>query len=117
MGSAVYERERRSSRLFKRVRVLVIGKDKTGRRFREPCETVIVSAHGALLCVPRPLELDAMLTLTNPFTSEEQECRVAYLGDESGKGQRVGVEFLTPAPHFWGIEFSPSDGAPPAQQN
>jgi len=30
---------------------------------------------------------------------------VVYLGEPVGKGQRVGVEFLTPAPRFWGVEF------------
>jgi len=24
------------------------------------------------------------------------------------QGQRVAVEFLTPAPHFWGLEFADS---------
>ena len=33
----------------------------------------------------------------------------AFLGSGSDKGQRVGVEFLTPAPHFWGVEFPPPD--------
>jgi len=46
-----------------------------------------------------------MLVLTNPLTQEEQECRVVYLGEPLEKGQRVGIEFLTPAPRFWGVEF------------
>jgi hypothetical protein len=29
-----------------------------------------------------------------------------YLGVLCIQGQRVGVEFLTPAPHFWGLEFA-----------
>src|SRR5205807_6783398 len=28
-----------------------------------------------------------------------------YLGEPMEKGQRVGIEFLTPAPRFWGVEF------------
>jgi hypothetical protein len=28
-----------------------------------------------------------------------------YLGEPGNRGTRVGVEFLTPAPHFWGIDF------------
>ena len=31
------------------------------------------------------------------------------IGEDSGSGQRVGIEFLTPAPHFWGMEFSQPD--------
>ena len=50
-----------------------------------------------------------MIVLTNPETQEEQECRVVFLGDAGDRGQRIGVEFLTPAPRFWGVEFV--DGA------
>jgi hypothetical protein len=109
MGLAVYERERRSARLFKRVPVVIAGKDRMGKRFREPCQTVIVSAHGALLNVAHSLDPDSMVILTNPVTLEEQECRVAFLGSDSGESRRIGVEFLTPAPHFWGVDFAPPD--------
>jgi hypothetical protein len=46
-----------------------------------------------------------MLVLSNPETLEELECRIVYLGDAGDKGQRVGIEFLTPAPRFWGLEL------------
>jgi len=106
MARVTYDRERRSSRIFMRVRVVAAGKNEDGRRYREACETIVINAHGCLLCIPQPLEMDALLTLTNPFTQhEEQECRVVYLGEELDKGWRVGVDFLTPAPHFWGVEF------------
>lgn len=63
----------------------------------------------ALLYVNQPLVMDAMIVLTNPFTQEEQQCRILFLGDATDKGQRVGLEFLTPAPHFWGVDFVPAD--------
>ena len=103
MGEAVYARERRSSRIFMRVRVIVAGKTKIGRRFREACETIVINAHGGLLYFSKSVGMNEMLVLTNPFTQEEQECRVVFLGDDSEKGQRIGVEFLTPAPRFWGV--------------
>ena len=37
---------------------------------------------------------------------EEIECRIVYIGDLCNQGQRVGIEFLTPAPRFWGLEFA-----------
>ena len=111
MSLAIFERERRSSRVFMRLRVLLAGKNQQGRRFRHACETIVVNAHGALLYFDQDLEIGSLLVLTNPFTQEEQECRVVYLGDDSDKGQRVGIEFLTPAPRFWGVEFTP-DWAP-----
>ncbi|MBI3669935.1 MAG: hypothetical protein HY237_09185 [Acidobacteria bacterium] len=104
-----FEKPRRSSRMFMRVRVVATGKNQDGRKFRETCETIVINAHGGLLYLNQPLENGAMIVLVNPFTQEEQECRVVYLGDAAEKGQRVGVEFLSPAPHFWGVEFSPAD--------
>jgi hypothetical protein len=106
MGETVYARERRSSRIFMRVRVIAAGKTKVGRRFREASETIVINAHGGLLYLSKSVAMGDMVVLTNPFTQEEQECRVVFLGDDSEKGQRVGVEFLTPAPRFWGVEFS-----------
>ena len=110
-----FDKVRRSTRVFMRVRVVVAGKNSDKRRFREACETIVINAHGGLMYLNQPLAMDAMLVLTNPFTQEEQESRVVFLGEATDKGQRVGVEFLTPAPHFWGVDFVPTDWpAPPA---
>ena len=109
VGTMGYERDRRSSRIFIRKRIVVSGKNKTGRRFRETCETIVINAHGCLLYTEQPLVLDTLLSLTNPFTQEEQEARIVFLGNDSERGRRVGIEFLTPAPHFWGIEFAQPD--------
>ncbi len=115
MPEVNYDKARRSTRVFMRLRVVAAGKNTDGRKFREACETIVINAHGGLLYLNQPLEDGAMIVLINPFTQEEQECRVAYLGDASEKGQRVGLEFLSPAPHFWGVDFAPADWpAPPA---
>ena len=103
------EKARRSTRVFMRIRVVAAGKNDNGRRFRESCETIVINAHGGLLYLNQPLRMDAILSLTNPFTQEEMECRIVFLGDATDKGQRVGLEFLTPAPHFWGVDFVPND--------
>jgi len=110
-----FDKVRRSTRVFMRVRVVVAGKNADSRRFREACETIVINAHGGLMYLNQPLDMDAMLVITNPFTQEEQESRIVFLGEATEKGQRVGVEFLTPAPHFWGVDFVPTDWpAPPA---
>ena len=109
MVPAETQKQRRSSRLLTRIRVRVEGKNLDGRRFRQTGETVVISAHGGLIYLEESPAMGAEVTLINPMTEEEQECRVVYLGDSSKKGQRVGVEFLSPAPHFWGIEFTPTD--------
>ncbi len=109
MATSVYERERRSSRVFMRVKVVVAGKNTMRKRFREACETIVINAHGGLIYSLQRVEKGEILTLTNPFTQDEQEVRVVFLGEETEKAQLVGLEFLTPAPHFWGIEFAQPD--------
>lgn len=109
MATVVYDRERRSSRAFLRVKLVAAGRNHGGKRFRQACETVLVNEHGGLLCIPQEVDMGAELVITSPFTQEDQECRVVFVGDESANGWRVGVEFLTPAPRFWGRDFvSPS---------
>jgi hypothetical protein len=96
---------RRSGRVFHRIRVQAEGRTHNRKKFKETCETVVVNAHGGLLLLKHEVDNGEMLVLTNPETLEEQECRIVYLGEPVEKGQRVGVEFLTPAPRFWGVEF------------
>ena len=96
---------RRSQRMFHRMRLQALGRSHDGRKFREICETLVVSAHGGLLMLKNEVDNGEILVLVNPETQEEQECRIVYLGDTGNRGTRVGVEFLTPAPHFWGIDF------------
>jgi hypothetical protein len=113
MPETEVNKARRSTRVFMRVRVVIAGKNSDNRRFREACETIVINAHGGLMYLNQPLNMDAILVLTNPFTQEEQESRIVFLGDATEKGQRVGVEFLTPAPHFWGVDFVPADWPAP----
>jgi hypothetical protein len=119
MTQVANETPRRSSRVFMRIRVVAAGKNLMGRKFRETCHTIVINAHGALIYLQQEMEMESEIVLSNPFTQEEQECRVVFLGEEDEKGQRIGVEFLSPSPRFWGVDFTPSDWhadppAPPA---
>lgn len=97
---------RRSTRVFHKMRVQAQGRAHNGKKFRETCETVVVNCFGGLLLLKHEVNNGEMLVITNPETQEELECRIVYLGDLGAKGQRVGIEFLTPAPRFWGVDFS-----------
>ena len=112
MPTAETANNRRSSRVFIKIRVHARGKNLEGRSFRQSTETIVVNAHGGLMYLDENLEMGADLVIANPATEEEIECRVVYLGDAAQKGRRVGVEFLSPAPHFWGVEFPPPDWPP-----
>ena len=69
------------------------------------CETQVVNAFGGLLVLRNEVDNGEMLVLVHPESLEEQECRVVFVGEPGNRGQRIGVEFLTPAPHFWGVDF------------
>ncbi len=86
------------------------GRAHDGRKFRETCETVVVNSHGALILLKHEMDNGEMLVLTHPETMEEQECRVVFLGEPADR-QRVGVEFLTPAPRFWGLDLEDASQA------
>src|ERR1700730_4247816 len=109
MTEAQTSSQRRSSRVFTRIAVRVKGTAVDGRKFRENCQTIVINAHGGLLYLQESLEMGVELILVNLVTEDEQECRVVYLGDNSEKGTRVGVEFLSPNPHFWGVAFTQQD--------
>ena len=106
---------RRSTRIFMSVRVVVSGKNLMGKKFSEVCRTVVINAHGGLVHMNQELADGAMLTITNPVTQEDLECRVVFLGELNDKGLRVGLEFLTPSPHFWGVEFTQKDWVEPKE--
>jgi hypothetical protein len=91
--------------VFHKMRVHAKGRGYRGKKFTETCETQVVNAHGGLLLLKQEVVQGEMLVLIHPETLEEQECRIVYLGEPGAKGQRVGVEFLTPAPHFWGLDL------------
>lgn len=112
MSTLTTELPRRSARVFRRVRINVSGRNADGRRFHENAQTIVVNAHGGLMYLTQSVELEATLVVANPITDEELECRVVYLGDIEERGQRVGVEFLSPSPHFWGVEFRQPESNP-----
>jgi hypothetical protein len=110
MHETAYATNRRSHRIFHKMRLQALGRSHDGRKFREICETLVVNAHGGLLNLRHEVDDGEMLVLVHPETQEEQECRIVYVGESGRRGMRVGVEFLTPAPHFWGIDFEAPRG-------
>src|SRR6266403_3615399 len=110
MDTVASKSPRRSGRAFLKMKLQAQGRAHNGRKFRETCETVVVNAHGALILLRHEIDDGEMLVLTHPETQEEQECRVVYLGEPADR-QRVGVEFLTPAPRFWGLDLEDASRA------
>jgi PilZ domain len=99
------EERRRAQRVLLRMPVLahLKGKDK-------PVEgiTHTVSATGGMIILREGLEAGAKFTLENPKTQERVEVHVVRPSQLNQEGSLVPVEFVTPAPKFWGIFFPPS---------
>lgn len=103
---------RRSERVFLQIDIFVQGVSSDGHAYRDKSRTLAVNAHGALIHLAEDVHAEDVITLTNAFTKEQQQCRVVYAKPMSGNVRAVGVEFLKPSPKFWGIDFPPTDWKP-----
>ncbi len=105
--------KRRSMRVLLSVPVVASGNLPDGKKFEEETRTLVVNAHGALLALTIPLRNGQQLTLAHKISNEEKLCKVVYLGNAQGGKTQIGVEFMQPAPQFWGIDFPPEDWVAP----
>ncbi|HVA93337.1 MAG TPA: PilZ domain-containing protein [Candidatus Dormibacteraeota bacterium] len=102
--------QRRSQRVILHLAITVRSQDAPpDNSFEEETQTLVVSAHGALIALEAKVEKDQTLLITNRATQTEQLCRVKYLGPASGGKTQIGVEFLNPSPDFWRIVFPPDN--------
>lgn len=101
------DHRRRSKRV--KIRIAVVVRSQEKRALSEKTHTLLVNAHGALLLLGIPVSVDKFVVLENPHTGQEILCRVTHVGTQfMGKAQ-VGIEFIKPAPEFWGISPRPED--------
>jgi hypothetical protein len=104
---------RRSMRVLLSVPIQVRGKNAQNQDFTEETRTLVVNAHGALISLSAQVVVNEKVFVSNSATHQTQECRVVYFGNlQAGKAQ-MGVEFLTPSPAFWQIDFPPEDWVVP----
>ncbi len=100
---------RRSQRLFLQIRIVVEGKAPGKPAFEEKTRTIIVNAHGALVELGAAVEQGQTLVLKNSLTNEKQASIVKLVSAGEGRNFNVAVEFATPNPGFWGVNFPPED--------
>ena len=105
--------KRRGERVLIRIPVQVQGKAQDGREVVEAAETAVVSRFGALIRIPVLLSMGSTLTITNQFSHEAEQFRVAWVGNKAVEGRwDIGVEALNPRDDFWGIRFPPAHRKP-----
>jgi hypothetical protein len=71
-----------------------------------------INAHGALVLLAGAVEVNEMVVLANDDSGEELLCRVTSLGDTFMGKTQVALEFIMPAPTFWGRAYPPKERKP-----
>lgn len=102
---------RRSKRVYISMPVLV-KYQRSGHTYEEETVTDAVNAHGCLLRLQVALERGQKISITNLKSTQEVECRVAYVGQSEGGKTQAGVEFMCSSDYFWHIAFPPDDWNP-----
>lgn len=102
---------RRSKRVYISMPVLVKFQ-RGGQPYEEQTLTEAVNAQGCLLRLNGSVERGQKITIINVKSTQEMECRVAYVGQSEGGKTQAGVEFTVPAEYFWHIAFPPDDWNP-----
>jgi hypothetical protein len=105
-------KKRRSQRVVLSVPVLAYRPPKAGPPFFEGTHTLVVSAHGALLCLAAKVKPEQRLVLQHSLSGEEQECRVVFTDKKLTGLTEIGIEFQKAAPNFWHMAFPPIDWSP-----
>ena len=97
--------KRRAHRVAASMPVLVYG-HSAHAPFAEPATTANVSRTGGLVGLSTHVIRFQKLVVTNLQTDEDAVCRVArFIRNDDGQNF-VALEFVSPAPHFWAIDFA-----------
>ncbi len=103
---------RRSVRVTIEFCVTVFGQNSDGKIFAEKTKTVTVNAHGALVVLEAHIDPQKPALLVNTKTGTEVQCRIAHRKETEKSRFEIGLEFASPQPKFWGMNFPPEDWDP-----
>ena len=103
-----YGKLRRTQRVHILMSVIVRG-TSAGKPFEEETKTTTVNAHGCLISLAAAVARGQHVSIVNPKTAEEVECKVAFISENKGSKTEVGLEFTEASPLFWRIGFPPED--------
>jgi hypothetical protein len=103
------ENRRRSKRVLLQIAVLVRAQLSGGDKFQAQGFTLAVNEHGGLLEVPLPLLPNQKITLINPQTGNEVNCRVLQIDGPREQIYKIAFEFEAQNAKFWPITLPPAD--------
>lgn len=94
---------RRSERFKVRIPVEVRTQSDDLRDVSEKTDALVVNAHGGLVLLAMDVKPDRLVNVINLKTGDERLSRVTSLGPSFLGKTEVGIEFISPAPDFWGV--------------
>lgn len=112
--SVAEQERRRTQRVLLRVRAS-IHVAMQGQATSFDVATLSVNPHGAVVVMNQSLPADTRVVLEHLGTRERVACKVARPPRQMAEGYHVPLEFDSPAPDFWKIDFPPSDWRPDNQ--
>jgi len=102
---------RRTQRVLLRVRASIhVALQGQAKKF--DVATLSVNPHGAVVIMNQSLPAHTEVVLEHAGTKERVACKVVKPPRQMAEGYHVPLEFDSPAPGFWKIDFPPSDWRP-----
>lgn len=98
---------RRSGRIAKEIRILLLGMDINGTVFSEETHTVTLSRHGAGIISKHKLATDGLLIMRFLGGSTETAIRLVGQLGRDARGFVYGVAFVDEEEDFWELKFPP----------
>src|SRR6202451_3252561 len=98
---------RRSGRVAKEIRILLLGMDVGGTVFSEETQTVTLSRHGAGIISRHKLATDGLLITRFLGGSTETAIRLVGQLGQNALGFVYGVAFGDGEEDFWELKFTP----------
>lgn len=98
---------RRSGRIAKEIRILLLGMDCNGTVFSEETRTVTLSRHGAGIISKHKLAMDGLLIMRFSGGSTETAIRLVGQLGQDARGFVYGVAFVDEEEDFWELKFPP----------
>lgn len=98
---------RRSGRIAKEIRIVLLGTDWTGKVFSEETHTVTLSRHGAGIVSRHKLAADGLATMRFLGGTTETTIRLVGQLGQDARGYVYGVAFVDEDEDFWQLKFPP----------
>lgn len=108
VSTASFIEQRRCTRLFVAVPVILVGKDSTGRKFLEETRTLSINRMGAAIETSHPIVPGVELLIKNASMGVTVRARALRWRRRDREMPFLAVELLD-VKNVWGIQYPPAD--------